>query len=583
MKKTTTGFTIVELLVIVAVIGILAAIGTLAFFGIQVNTRDSQRSSQATVVAEALEKYYDANGEYPSCNTLQTVAGATGALSGLDPKVLVTPKATSGTTDSISCADLVNGSTSDVFSYTGNAGYNCTSQNCPEWTIKYLDESDNTVKTIVSRHKVSTVALSNITNLVATANGFTQINLTWSSVTNAISYQVQQASDNAFTTNVTQLATVTTNSTSVTGLTGGTTYYFRVAPSATNGQGNWSNIANATTQHLATPIATTRIDSATQITLSWGAISQAQSYTVQRSTSSDLSSPTTVTGVTATSYAFTGLIQGMTYYFQVDAVTTGDTSDWSDIVTDDTFINTPATPTFTVPTTNGGTASGNNDDAVWNWNPITCPTGSSIHYRFQYSYNMNPTYLSDWYYYDGDGNGNTGDVDLPTTGQGYTYTMYTQSGCTNDTTGISSNWSNSSYASYRRIVNTPAAPGFSVKRESLTGTGYTGFVTMVVTSSCSAGITLDSQSDPYMGGYSWSGTSISGWYHDAYGHWFNQNHAISVWNPGIPFGESVTTTRTGGFASGTKWGITVNLRCRNPTTGIVSNTVTGSTTTLNLP
>lgn len=67
MKKTTNGFTIVEILVVIAIIGILATIGILSYSRVQANARDMQRSSKITIIAEALEKYYDKNGEYPGC------------------------------------------------------------------------------------------------------------------------------------------------------------------------------------------------------------------------------------------------------------------------------------------------------------------------------------------------------------------------------------------------------------------------------------------------------------------------------------------------------------------------------------
>jgi type IV pilus assembly protein PilE len=70
MRKSKSGFTIVELLVVIAVIGILTTIGIMSFTRYQASSRDTQRSSRTTLIAEALEKYYDKNGEYPSCSTL---------------------------------------------------------------------------------------------------------------------------------------------------------------------------------------------------------------------------------------------------------------------------------------------------------------------------------------------------------------------------------------------------------------------------------------------------------------------------------------------------------------------------------
>jgi len=64
-KGRNTGFTIVELLIVIVVIGILAAITIVAYSGIQQRARDSQRDSDIATVAKALELYYVDNGQFP--------------------------------------------------------------------------------------------------------------------------------------------------------------------------------------------------------------------------------------------------------------------------------------------------------------------------------------------------------------------------------------------------------------------------------------------------------------------------------------------------------------------------------------
>jgi len=59
MRKTTSGFTIIEVLVVVAIIGVLTTVGFVSYGSIEAGARDSKRSSQITVISEALEKYYD--------------------------------------------------------------------------------------------------------------------------------------------------------------------------------------------------------------------------------------------------------------------------------------------------------------------------------------------------------------------------------------------------------------------------------------------------------------------------------------------------------------------------------------------
>lgn len=64
--KKQTGFTIVELLIVIVVIGILAAITIVAYNGIQQKGRDVKRTSDATNIKKLLEIYKADTGTYPS-------------------------------------------------------------------------------------------------------------------------------------------------------------------------------------------------------------------------------------------------------------------------------------------------------------------------------------------------------------------------------------------------------------------------------------------------------------------------------------------------------------------------------------
>jgi prepilin-type N-terminal cleavage/methylation domain-containing protein len=63
--KKQKGFTIVELLIVVVVIGILAAITVVAYNGVQQRTKNTKRMADLSSVARALEAQYAANGKYP--------------------------------------------------------------------------------------------------------------------------------------------------------------------------------------------------------------------------------------------------------------------------------------------------------------------------------------------------------------------------------------------------------------------------------------------------------------------------------------------------------------------------------------
>jgi general secretion pathway protein G len=66
MGKKQTGFTIVELLIVIVVIGILAAITITAYTGVQGRARDTQRIADLKAITEALEIYRVNNGAYPT-------------------------------------------------------------------------------------------------------------------------------------------------------------------------------------------------------------------------------------------------------------------------------------------------------------------------------------------------------------------------------------------------------------------------------------------------------------------------------------------------------------------------------------
>ena len=65
VKNKQSGFTIVELLIVVVVIGVLAAITILSLNGVQQRARDSERQNDVTIMHKQLEIYYISKGYYP--------------------------------------------------------------------------------------------------------------------------------------------------------------------------------------------------------------------------------------------------------------------------------------------------------------------------------------------------------------------------------------------------------------------------------------------------------------------------------------------------------------------------------------
>ncbi|HMQ97211.1 MAG TPA: prepilin-type N-terminal cleavage/methylation domain-containing protein [Candidatus Nanoperiomorbaceae bacterium] len=66
MHKTKTGFTIVELLIVIVVVAILATISVVAYNGIQQRARDITRTQAIAQIQKALEVYLVEYGRYPA-------------------------------------------------------------------------------------------------------------------------------------------------------------------------------------------------------------------------------------------------------------------------------------------------------------------------------------------------------------------------------------------------------------------------------------------------------------------------------------------------------------------------------------
>jgi fibronectin type 3 domain-containing protein len=160
-----------------------------------------------------------------------------------------------------------------------------------------------------------------------------QVSLTWSASPGATGYAVSRSTTSGSGYSVVAPNVGTTSYTDTTAVNG-TTYYYVVTAHACADSSN-SNEASATPGAVTVPPAPTGLTAsagpgAKKITLSWTASSGATSYKVYRSSNG---APGTygniATGVTATSYANTGLLSNTTYYYVVTAVNSAGESGFS--------------------------------------------------------------------------------------------------------------------------------------------------------------------------------------------------------------------------------------------------------------
>lgn len=65
-RKTRSGFTLIELIVVMAILGLLATVGLASFRSSQIKGRDAQRKNDLGQLQRGLEAYYNDKGRYPS-------------------------------------------------------------------------------------------------------------------------------------------------------------------------------------------------------------------------------------------------------------------------------------------------------------------------------------------------------------------------------------------------------------------------------------------------------------------------------------------------------------------------------------
>ena len=78
LKKAQKGFTIIELLIVIAIIAILALLVLNNFQGAQAKARDQQRTTDINNLHSKLEEFYNENNYYPSTFTAATFPGIDG-------------------------------------------------------------------------------------------------------------------------------------------------------------------------------------------------------------------------------------------------------------------------------------------------------------------------------------------------------------------------------------------------------------------------------------------------------------------------------------------------------------------------
>jgi len=219
----------------------------------------------------------------------------------------------------------------------------------------------------------ATTTLSAPSDFTTTA-GDTKVTLSWTAVSGASSYTVYWGTTTGITSSSTTIRNISTNSYSHTGLSNGTTYYYKVAAVNSAGTGTLSselsaapasssdNSSSSTT--LSAPSGLSASGAAAQVALDWTAVSGASSYTMYWDNSTGVStSSNAITSISTDNYTHSSLDNGTAYYYKVATVNSAGTGTLSSEVNATTLVLLAAPDNVS--------ASGSSGTITLNWNAVS--------------------------------------------------------------------------------------------------------------------------------------------------------------------------------------------------------------------
>jgi prepilin-type N-terminal cleavage/methylation domain-containing protein len=134
-NKKQKGFTIIELLIVIVVIGILAAIVITTYGGIQAKQRNTTRQDDVKSLQAQLEAFYSQNGYYPSLTDMNSASWRTKNMTSLDTNDLIDPS--SSETNANVQLTATPGAKVYAYQVTDSNGNSCETSdtNCAKYTL----------------------------------------------------------------------------------------------------------------------------------------------------------------------------------------------------------------------------------------------------------------------------------------------------------------------------------------------------------------------------------------------------------------------------------------------------------------
>ncbi len=136
-SKRNSGFTIVELLIVIVVIGILALLVITTYSGIQAKARNAKRQTDIQSLQTQLEAFFSQNGYYPSRTDMNTPSWIATNMKSLDTNALVDPSSTCNpaTTACLVATPQAKAYSYAVFQSDGSTACETTDTTCAVYTL----------------------------------------------------------------------------------------------------------------------------------------------------------------------------------------------------------------------------------------------------------------------------------------------------------------------------------------------------------------------------------------------------------------------------------------------------------------